>query len=191
MSASVVNVVVRYQSKIADFLSFRCCLSLHSHEVSTIWQLRHFNDILHNVNFCKSSSWCNSFNTTSRFTSHILWSYAQASSFFWQMLLRQVINIDLFLWIWWNTVYVWADRHIKCFLVIIFFQSCKKNLCILNDEERQCAAYTNHEKSLKHVRFFLAHALKITTESFNLFLQHIWLDRCKEKIWWSCLFFSF
>ncbi len=71
-SSSGVNVIVRYQSKIADFLSFRCCLSLHSHEANTIWQLRHSNDILHNVNFCKSSSWCNSFNAISRFTLHIL-----------------------------------------------------------------------------------------------------------------------
>ncbi len=191
MSASVVNVVVRHQSRIADFLPFRCCLSSHFYETSTVWQLRHSNDILHKVNFCKSSSWCNSFNATSRFTSHILWPYAQAGSFPWQTLLRQTINVDLFLWIRWNTVCVWADRHIKCFLIIAFFQSCKKNLCVLNDEERQCAAYTNHEKSLKHVRSFPAHALKITTELFNLFLQHIWLDRCKGRIRWSRLFFSF
>lgn len=182
MSASVVNVIVRYQSRIADFLSFRCCLSLHSHETSTIWQLKHSNNILHSVNFCKSSSWCNSFNATSCFTSHILWSYAQASSFSWQTLLRQIINVDLFLWIRWNTVYVWTDKHIKCFLVIIFFQSCKKNFCVLNNEEKQCAAYTNYKKSLKHVRFSFAHALKITTELFNLILQHIWLDCCKERI---------
>ena len=191
MSAPVVNAVARYQSGIADSLPSRCCPSSHSHEAGTVWQLRHPNDILHNVNSCKPPSWWNSSNATSRSTSHIIWPYAQAGSFPWQTLLRQAINADLPLWIRWNTVCAWADRHIKCSLVIASFQSCKKDLCVLNGGERQCAAYTNHEKSLKHVRFPPAHALKTTTGLFNLFLQHIWLDRCKGRIRWSRLSFSF